>query len=92
MSVGTPVGGNQSRGASGGAESQSSESSQSQRDSRAARESRALRDSDARSSPPSNLYSALPNDDESVSSAASEDSPGPVFSVGSCIFPAESIY
>ena len=92
VSVGTPVGGMQSRGASGGAESQSSESSQSQRDSRAARESRALRDSDARSSPPGNLYSALPHDDESVSSASSEDSPGPVFSVGSCIFPAESIY
>ena len=57
VSVGTPVGGTQSRGASEGAQSQSSDSSHSQRDSRAARESRALRDSDARSSP-GNLYSA----------------------------------
>ena len=83
VSVGTPVGGSQSRGASGSSESQSSESSNSQRDSRAARESRALRDSDARSSPPGNIYSALPHDDDSVSSASSEDSLGPVFSVGS---------
>ena len=92
VSVGTPVGGSQSRGASGSSESQSSESSNSQRETRAARESRALRDSDARSSPPGNIYSALPHDDDSVSSASSVDSPGPVFSVGSCIFPAESIY
>ena len=69
--AGTPVGGTQTRGASGGAESQSSESSHRLRDSRAARESRALRDSDARSSPPGNLYSA----DEKASSASSEDSP-----------------
>jgi hypothetical protein len=56
------------------------------------KKSRIPRNSDTRSSPSGNLFDALSHGDASVSSASSEDSPGPVFSVGSCIFPAESIY
>jgi hypothetical protein len=91
--AGTPVGGTETRALSGGAGSLSSGSPHSApRDSRAARESRALRDSDA--SPSGNLFTALSNDDASVSSSASSQDPhpGPMFRVGSCIFPAESIY
>jgi len=91
--AGTPVGGTETRASSGGAGSLSSGSPHSApRDSRAARESRALRDSDAR--PSGNLFTALSNDDASVSSSASSQDPhlGPMFRVGSCIFPAESIY
>jgi hypothetical protein len=80
-------------GASGGAESHSSESSHgAPRSSRATRKSRTPRNSDTRSSPSGNLFDALSHDDASVSSASSQDQHEPMFSVGSCVFPAESIY
>ena len=80
-------------GASGGAESHSSESPHgAPRSSRATRKSRTPRNSDTRSSPSGNLFDALSHDDASVSSASSQDQHEPMFSVGSCVFPAESIY
>jgi hypothetical protein len=49
------------------------------------------RDYDSRSLPYGNLFDALSHDDASVSSASSQDQPEPMFSVGSCVYPAESI-
>ena len=58
----------------------------------ATRKSRTPRDSDTRLSPSGNLFDALSHDDASVSSASSQDQHEPMFSVGLCVFPAESIY